>query len=181
MPPGLSLSLRLAEKLLATPADIIMTVADRRISAAQGYLELGLHEDALAELQQLPPAAQQGEDALEVYVLYHMHLKQWEQALNHAEELTLVAPEQPCGFIHAAYCLHELGRTEDAALCLESGPRVLKRQAVYYYNLSCYYTRLGNLPKAVRLLQKSFEMDETLRKSARRDPDLLPLFSSSPS
>jgi tetratricopeptide (TPR) repeat protein len=157
-----------------------MTAADRRISAAQGYLELGLHEDALAELEKLPAMIQRQADALDVYVLYHMHLQQWEQALQHARELCTVAPEHPGGYIHAAYCLHELGRTGDAAICLEKGPRALKKQAVYYYNLGCYYTRLGNLPKAVRLLEKSFEMDDSLRKTAQHDPDLLPLFSQLP-
>jgi tetratricopeptide (TPR) repeat protein len=158
----------------------IMTAEDRRITAAQGYLELGLHEDALAELQGLSAQASCQPEALEAFVLYHVHLQQWELGLGYAEALCIAEPKGAGGYIHTAYCLHELGRTAEAAQRLESGPAVLKKQAVYFYNLGCYYTRLGELPKAVRLLRRSFEMDGSLRKTARADPDLIPLMSELP-
>ena len=41
-----------------------------------------------------------------------------------------------------------------------------------FYNMGCYHARLGEMDAAVEMLQKAFSKDESLRRSARRDPDL---------
>jgi hypothetical protein len=63
---------------------------------------------------------------------------------------------------------------------LENGPPVLREKSVFYYNLGCYYAQLGNVGKAVPLLRRSFELDSSLRKTAKRDPDLLPILAQLP-
>ena len=81
-------------------------------------------------------------------------------------------PEEPGGFIHAAFCLHELGRTDEAVDILSRGPTALRSKPVFYYNMGCYHARLGDLERALKLLRQSFEMDGSLRSVARKDPDL---------
>jgi hypothetical protein len=54
-----------------------MTEWDRRILAAQGYVELGLHDEARAELAPLPPKEQNRVDVIEVTVLCHMNDHCW--------------------------------------------------------------------------------------------------------
>ena len=146
---------------------------DRRIMAAQGYVELGLHEEARGELSHLPPEQQERPDVMELNVLCHMNDHRWAEALSLAQELCRVEPEEPGGFIHAAFCLHELGRTEAALDLLARGPAALRTKPVYYYNVGCYLARLGQEEKALQLLKQSFEMDGDLRRDARKDPDLL--------
>lgn len=150
----------------------IMTEWDRRITAAQGYVELGLHDEARAELALLPPPAHERADVLELTVLCHMHDHAWAEALVLAQKLCRLEPDQPGGFIHAAFCLHELGRTAEALELLARGPATLRTKPVYYYNLGCYLARLGQEEKALQLLKQSFEMDGDLRRDARHDPDL---------
>jgi tetratricopeptide (TPR) repeat protein len=149
-----------------------MTEWDRRITAAQGYVELGLHEEARAELAALPADLHDRVDVIELTLLCHMHDQRWVEALALAQMLCRVEPDQPGGFIHAAFCLHELGRTSEALDVLARGPATLRTKPVYYYNLGCYLARLGQEEKALQLLKQSFEMDGDLRRDARHDPDL---------
>lgn len=145
---------------------------DRRIVAAQGYVELGLHEEARGELSHLPPEVHERPDVMELNVLCHMNDHRWAEALRLAQELCRIEPEEPGGFIHAAFCLHEMGRTEAALDLLARGPATLRTKPVYYYNVGCYLARLGQEEKALQLLKQSFEMDGDLRRDARKDPDL---------
>lgn len=149
-----------------------MTDLDRRILAAQGYVELGLHEEARKELSGLPLNFSERVDVIELTVLCLMGDHHWAQALMLAQKLCLLEPGEPGGFIHAAYCLHELGRTSEALDILSRGPAALRTKPVYYYNLGCYLACLGEDEKALHLLRQSFEMDGSLRSHARKDPDL---------
>jgi len=154
-----------------------MTELDRNILTAQGYMELGLFEDARAELVALPKQAWERADVLETWVLCQMGEQRWEEALEMSRRLCEMQAREPGGFIHAAYCLHELGRTEEAMELLQNGPRSLRTKAVYFYNLGCYCAKLGRVDEAKRLLEKSFEIDNGLRRVAKKDPDLAELRS----
>ncbi|MEN3942839.1 hypothetical protein WJU23_16185 [Prosthecobacter sp. SYSU 5D2] len=149
-----------------------MNESERRILAAQGYVELGLHEEARAELAHLPLHAADRVDVIELTVLCHMGDQRWAEALVLTQKLCELEPEEPGGFIHAAYCLHELGHTTEALDLLARGPVTLRTKPVYYYNLGCYLACLGQDEKALNLLKQSFEMDGSLRSHARKDPDL---------
>jgi tetratricopeptide (TPR) repeat protein len=149
-----------------------MNEIDRKILAAQGYVELGLYPEAREELVPLPPEAFERVDVIELTLLCFMGECHWEEALALTYKLCGLEPDEPGGFIHAAYCLHELGRTNEALDLLARGPTALKTKPVYYYNLGCYLARLGQVDQALRLLEQSFEMDGSLRSHARKDPDL---------
>ncbi|MEI6536467.1 MAG: hypothetical protein WCN98_14060 [Verrucomicrobiaceae bacterium] len=145
---------------------------ERKIIAAQGYLELGMFGDAWRELHALPAKLLGRGDVLEILVLILMGETRWLEALELAKRLRAVAPSEPGGFIHEAYCLHELGRTSEALEILLQGPPALREKPVFYYNAGCYRARLGDVAGAMKMLRKSFEMDASLRRSARFDPDL---------
>lgn len=149
-----------------------MTETDRRILAAQGYVELSLYHQARKELQPLPREVFERADVIELGLLCLMGEKRWSEALATAHKLCEAAPSEPGGFIHAAYCLHEMNRTLEALEVLKNGPKSLRTKPVFFYNLGCYNARLGNIEEAMRQLTRSFEMDRDLRKLARRDPDL---------
>ena len=148
---------------------------NRILLASQGYMELGMLDDALAELATLPPEAQREPAAMEMRVLVLTHAKRWQEALEISRELCVVAPEEPGGFIHAAFCLHELGRSAEAKETLIAGPPALMKEATFHYNLACYECALGNLDAAKQHLERSIAMDKKFRDFAKTDPDLEPL------
>jgi predicted Zn-dependent protease len=149
-----------------------MTDIERKIIAAQGYVELGLFAEAREELGALPENVFDRTDVIELTVLLLMGEQRWEEALTHARQLCEAEPDEPGGFIHAAYCLHEMGRTREAIDVLVRGPASLQGKAVFFYNMGCYRARLGEVDAAVEMLQAAFRKDESLRRAARRDPDL---------
>jgi tetratricopeptide (TPR) repeat protein len=149
-----------------------MTETERRILAAQGYVELALYTEAREELAALSEAAMERVDVQEILLLCLMAESRWADALALTLRLCEMEPEEPGGFIHAAFCLHELGRTDEAVDMLSRGPAALRSKPVFYYNMGCYHACLGDMEKALKLLRQSFEMDGSLRAVARKDPDL---------
>jgi predicted Zn-dependent protease len=144
----------------------------RLLIAAQGYSELGLPELALDELRLVPPDMQHEPMVVETRLSVLMQARRFKDALPFGQELCRVAPDKTAGFIHAAFCLHELGNTREARELLLSGPPGLKAEATYHYNLACYEAVLGNLVQAQAHLGVSFAMDKKLREHASNDPDL---------
>ena len=150
----------------------MMSPHDRTIEAAEGYLELRMFSEVWKELKSLPAEELGRLKVLRIFLHSLMGEERWEDALTVARRLRTTSPDKPEGFIHEAYCLHELGRTREALDLLLQGPASLQDRPLYFYNAGCYHAQLGELDDAVRMLEKSFAMDDTLKKSARHDPDL---------
>lgn len=148
-------------------------VAKQVIRAATGWLELGMPDDALAEL-----AALTGEDrgerrVLELKLSAEMAKGDWPHASETALELCGQAVDEPDFFLSAAYCLHEAGRTTEARKCLLKGPSVLHELPVFHYNMACYSWKLGEEESAKSHLDIAIGMDRSFLESAREDKDLV--------
>lgn len=131
-----------------------------------------MYEDALAELDALPLEVHHHPVAVEMRLVTLMQAKRWEEALQVGLELCRLRPDASSGFIHSAFCFHELGQTEEAKTTLLSGPASIRNEANFHYNLACYECVLGNVELARMHLEKSFTMDKQYREFAKTDPDL---------
>ena len=145
---------------------------ERKIRAAEGYSELGMYSEALAELDELEEEQQDRLEALRARVEVVLRQRDWQSALRLSLRACKLHPGESAGFIHAAFCLHELGRTEEAKQTLLNGPSKLLEEAVYYYNLGCYDAVLGNLDQAKTYLRASFRLNKSFKDMAKNDPDL---------
>jgi predicted Zn-dependent protease len=148
---------------------------DQIIRMAEGYSELGMLDDALEHLDQLDAEFQDQFDVMRMRVDILLRKREWKEALGLSLRTCSIHTGEPYGFVHAAFCLHELGRTAEAKQALLDGPACLLDEAVYYYNLACYDTVLGNLDQAKVYLHASFRLDKTFRELAKSDPDLNPI------
>lgn len=148
---------------------------EKNLLAIQGYAELGMYQDALAELDTLPDLLREHPQVLEMRLLVLMQQQAWRKALAVSKQLCRAAPQAPIAFIHAAFCLHELGRTDEAKLTLINGPDTLQQDPTFHYNLACYECVLGELESARLHLERSFFLDQKFREFAKTDPDLNPL------
>ena len=147
-------------------------MSERALLAAQGYLELGMTGEALAELSALPADGSRDPDIVELRLHVLIQAKRWADAWNAAEELLCISPGVLPGYIHGAFALHELGRTAEARDLLLRGPEELRNDPIFHYNIGCYEALLGNREAGLASLEQTFAMDRSYREFARRDPDL---------
>lgn len=145
---------------------------ERRLLSAQGYIELEMCDEALQELDAIFPEDQLREEVLKMRLFVVMRAKRWEEALSVCARLRAKSPDCAAGYIHGAFCLHEMGRTLEARRHLLEGPPSLLQEPTYHYNLGCYDAVLGNIEEATRHLERSFQMDAKFREIAQYDPDL---------
>jgi predicted Zn-dependent protease len=145
----------------------------RTLQAAAGWLELGLADEALYELQALPAEVLQQHEVLELKLAAQMECERWNAASETARLLCLKVEDEPEFFIRAAFCLHETGDTLAACNQLLRGPKSLFDMAIFHYNLACYLWTLGEGPRARSHLKQAIAMDDTYLDSAREDRDLV--------
>lgn len=149
-----------------------MGVAHQLIRAV-GWLELGLADEALIELEELPRELRDSREALEIRLDAQMVSQSWNPASETARLLCLKAADEPEFFLRAAFCLHETGDTLAARDWLLRGPRALFGMAIFHYNLACYLWTLGESSRARSHLRQAFDLDKSFIEAARDDRDLL--------
>ena len=143
-----------------------------QLRAACGYAELGMARESIAELDSIDPEFQKRPEVLHLRLHHLMKRKSWARALVVSRQLCRAAPECSTGYLHAGFCLHELGKTAQAKKLLLTGPTTLLKEPIYYYTMGCYEALLGNVQDAELHLKISFKMDSSFRVLAKKDPDL---------
>jgi Flp pilus assembly protein TadD len=140
--------------------------------AACGYAELGMTRQSVVELNAIEATNQNRPEVLQLRLHHLMRSQRWASALRISQKLCRAAPDCSAGYLHAGFCLHELGKTAEAKQFLLKGPAALLKEPIYYYNMGCYEALLGNVRDARINLETSFRMDSSFRELAKRDPDL---------
>jgi len=144
----------------------------KTLEAATGWLELGIADEALIELESLPTEVRTQRPPLELKLAAQMINQSWNSAADTARLLCLKAADEPVFFLRAAFCLHETGDTLAACNWLLRGPKTLFEMAVFHYNLACYLWTLGEGNRARSHLKQAITMDGSFLETARDDRDL---------
>jgi tetratricopeptide (TPR) repeat protein len=146
--------------------------------AAQGWLELGNHIEANEELENIAPQLRAHPDVLKVRWEVYAAAKKWEATLDIAAALIQLDPDDPLGWVHRSYALHELRRTAEARDNLLRVVDKFPMSATMRYNLACYACQLGRLEQAKQWLEKAFALGDAkqMKLAALDDPDLEPLW-----
>jgi tetratricopeptide (TPR) repeat protein len=150
-------------------------VQQRRLLAASGYVELGLYQEAVRELEAIPEGIQQTLPVLAGWADLYQSWQKWEEARAVAERLTEIDPEEPRWVVALAYATRRSVGLVAAQRVLVQGLESFPDFALIRYNLACYAAQLGDLPAADRLLRRACELDAAFSKLAKTDPDLAPL------
>jgi hypothetical protein len=108
---------------------------ERHLLAASGYAELDMTRESMAELNAIAEEYQDRAEVLQIRLHNLMRHRHWPQALRVSQKLCRVAPDCCTGFLHASFCLHELGQTAQAKKVLLKGPPMLLKEPIYYYNM----------------------------------------------
>jgi tetratricopeptide (TPR) repeat protein len=149
------------------------------LQAAQGWIELGSHIEADAELENITPQLRAHPHVLMVRWTVFAAAQKWELSVEVARTIAQVLPDSPFGWVHWAYSLHELKRTEEARSVLLPVLDRFPTEHVLRYNLACYECQLGNLKQAWQWLEEAIDLAgaEDVRQQALDDPDLKPLWN----
>jgi tetratricopeptide (TPR) repeat protein len=150
------------------------------LSAALGWLELGNAGEALIELDHISITNQPHPAVLEVRWAVFAELKQWDRALETADELVRVAPRKADGWLHRAYALRRapgggLPQAWDALLPVAAK---FPKQFLVAFNLACYACQMRRLDDARRWLERASEIggESKVAEMALADADLEPLW-----
>ena len=150
------------------------------LSAAVGWLGLGLPAEARAELAQLTPAACENPDVLEVRWLVAAEQKQWEEGLEVARTLVRLAPARSSGWLHQAYALRRVpgGGVQKAWEALLPAFDKFPKEPIIPFNLACYACQLRQLPAARDWLKRAVAVagKEKTKQMALSDADFEPLW-----
>jgi len=151
-----------------------------RLRAAEGWLELGLPDEARAEFEALEPHLQNAPVGLEVQWLLFAERGHWDAAFAIAQRTVELHPQVEAGWIHRAYSAR---RRPGGGLALAQ--ELLLPAATHFpesltipFNLACYAAQRGDLANAwewLSLAAKAGSWDKIM-EMALADIDLEPLW-----
>ena len=151
---------------------------DELLAACQrttGFLELGLPEEALEELDELSAELRQTPVAIHLRVDALFRLSRWAEAAAFCLPRLDAEPGDAGWWIQAAYAVRRADSVEKAEPILRRALEHHPRYGLILYNLACYACVQGREDEARQLLERAMveeDMDQYL-KMAKNDPDLL--------
>lgn len=149
------------------------------LSAASGWLGLGRHLEADQELQNIAPHNSAHPDVLEVRWQICAKAGNWAECRALAESMIKITPNRAGAWVHRAYSLHELQRTEEALDQLMPVAQRFPHVWTIPYALACFCAQLGRFIECQLWLRKAMGIDkEAVRRKAIGDPRLQPLWAS---
>lgn len=148
-------------------------------SAALGWLELGNHLEANEELEKITPKFRAHPDVLNVRYAIYAAAKKWNEADTIAQTLVEQIPTEPGHWINLAYATRRKtnGSIIEAKGIFEKAASIFPAAPIIFYNLACYESQLGDLPKAKQWLDRALDCGDkkTIQRMILDDPDLEPL------
>lgn len=150
------------------------------LSAAIGWIELGVPAEAETELARISSARRTHPDVLEIQWIVLAQSKRWDPALEVARTLLKNAPNRCSGWLHHAYSLRRVSADglQQAWEALLPAYGKFPREATIPYNLSCYACQLHHLDDARTWLRRALKIGgkDRIKQMALDDPDLEPLW-----
>ena len=148
----------------------------RLLTAAEGFLDLGMPLDANDEIESMDPELRHVPEVLAVRVGIYRALEAWPLMQTVAKQLALYAPDEVDWTVAWAYATRRTDSLESARLILVNAVERLPGVAVFHFNLACYAAQLGELDRSKVYLSRAIELQPGYRLHALEDEDLRPLW-----
>jgi len=150
----------------------------QHLRAAHGYIQLGMFEEANAELEEIDPFCRHLPEVLTARVAIYYGLKKWDLMAVVAKKLAEINLNEPANFIDWAYATRRAESIHLAHAILSKGAELHPENGAIQFNLACYESQLGNLDRAKAHLSQATKIDRKFSAMALDDPDLEPLWES---
>ena len=147
---------------------------------AEGYLELGMPQQALTTLARLEMSVSLDGKALYLRGEALRTLEKWEEAIPWLLAASSEDPDNIHYWLALAWCYKRTGQLRRAISSLENALGVDPSEAILHYNLACYWCLAKNKERTLDYLATAFEIDPNYRDmvhdetdfdSLRHDPD----------
>ena len=146
-----------------------------RLSHTQGYLQLGMVDEAAAELRQIPVNERGSTDVLTLRVAVLQEQGRWRALRLAAAELVRRQPTEPASWITWAFATRRSRSVVEAEQILLEAEIRHPKEATIQFNLGCYACLRGDLGEAQRRVRRAIALNGNFRAHARADPDLVAL------
>lgn len=143
----------------------------KRLESAEGYLALGMHDDALAELDAALAQQPDSVEAVAARAFALLTTLRYVEAETGFKKLLALRPENVDGWIHLAYCRRRTQSLEAAVKALEQALRLRGDHPLANYNMACYRAVEGHHAEALRLLENAIRKDPTYARLAHEEED----------
>lgn len=152
-----------------------MANLDRSLEVATGYFQLGMFEEALEELDRLPPPARTSAEATELSAAIYCEMRDWDALREMAVRLVSERPGDSQNWIWLGYATRRCRSIEEAKQVLLDALHLHETEPMIHFNLACYAAQTGELGTARERLFRAIALDPDVKQMALYDPDLEPL------
>lgn len=135
------------------------TRTSRIIREAEGYLELGLPDQAAESLKRRPHLVADSGRACYLLGEALREGERYHEAAPPLERAAELLPEDMHVHLALAWCYKRTGRLELAIQSLENALESDPREAILHYNLACYWSLARHRRRALRCLGRALDLD----------------------
>jgi tetratricopeptide (TPR) repeat protein len=138
---------------------------------AEGYLELGMPQQALRTLQHRRHLVHG--DARGCYLMGESlrELERYREAVFPLRRSLELIPDDVHVAMALGWCYKRIGKLDDAIAALERAVSIEPGDATLHYNLACYWSLARNRRRALQHLAYALDIDGNYRKLAEDEPD----------
>ncbi len=147
----------------------------RLLVEAEGYLEIGLADEATRVLNSLAREDRARREVLGFQVLLHMKEQKWSEAAAVAEHLVQEDPSEPVWWVNLAFSVRRSRSIAEAEEILLRAVDLHPGDITIRYNLACYACVEGRLDEAKERFLKACTAGKGVPEMALTDVDLLAL------
>jgi len=153
-----------------------MSDIQRQLRAAIGFIELGLLEDAIFELESLPPEDRARSSVLALRLEIYRTAEKWLLMEVVARELWKRHQGEPVYWNDLAWAVRRADSINAAQKILLDAVVRFPGDAMTHFNLGCYACQLGDIKQAKTRVGRAIELDSKFKLLALDDPDLEPMW-----
>jgi Flp pilus assembly protein TadD len=142
---------------------------------AEGYLELGMAQQALSTLSRLGDISALDANGLHVLGESLRTLKRFDEAIEPLRRAAEATNDNIQVLLALGWCYKRVGRLDLAINTLEQALAVEPSEPLLRYNLACYFSLAGNKNRALRYLSQTLSIAPNYRRLIDDEPDFNPI------
>jgi Flp pilus assembly protein TadD len=161
------------ERAVSSPHDRIRR--QQLLMQAEGYLELGMADHALAVLARCGDPELLPDHGLYLMGQSLRELGRFREALDPLWQAAQRNPDNVSIWLALGWCYKRTGKLDRAIESLEEALNVEPNDALVHYNLACYWSLAKNKRQALTYLAKAFKLEDEYRRLVAAESDFDPL------